>query len=183
MILAFDGRPEPMRRLVKELGIGKTRGAYLPRLGTLFLDRGYDVTIIGWERWFPHRLFWTEPGSAERELRRCACRDRRSKYSRQLVEFLDKGGRYELRPVTLADIARCLRTGRPPIINFNSALLCTRREHETRHVSVVTGLSRHDVTINDPSHRYGGTRTYAIDRLLYCCHTVGGQIVCITPKK
>lgn len=183
MILAFDGKDEPMRKLVKELGTGNTSGVHLPRLGTLFLDRGYAVTIIGYETWFPHRFFAAPPGPDVKEIRRWARRDPRTKYSRQLLEFLDKGGTLEVRPVKVADIRAALASGRPPIIDFDSALLCGKREWSASHVSVVTSLDRLNVTINDPSFRYGGMRTYAMEQLLYCCHRNGGSIVRVEPRR
>jgi hypothetical protein len=183
MILAFDGRAETLQALAKELGIGKTVGAFLPRLGTLFLHRGYDVRIRGWEFWFPNGLFYLPPERTRQALLRWCGKQGSTKYGQQLREFLPKGGRYEFGPVTGADISAELIAGRPAILDLDSAILCAKRARTNRHSVVATALAGNDVVVNDPSTTYGGRRTYPLDRVLYCCHAIGGSIISVRPAR
>ena len=154
----------------------------------VFLNHGYDVTIIGYEEAFPNRFIELENNQVVQEVLEWCARDtqdlswHRKALRRVYPPFFEAGGKLLPRAVTRRDIRNALRRGQPPIIAIDTVTLYLTREWTDPHYVVITGMDRDKISINDPYPDYGGRVEYDIDRFLHACYRNSGEALFIKPR-
>lgn len=187
MLTRYHGTRTSLRRLAQELRVGSS-GILSPRLGTWFLEHGFDVTIIGYEDAFPNRFITLDADEARVEVLDWCAREtkdlswHRKSLRRVFPHFFEAGGKFLPRPVSRRDIRSALRRGLPPIIAIDVVTLYLTRERVDPHYVVVTGLSRDTIALNDPYPEYGGAVEYDLDRFLHACYRNSGEALFIKPR-
>lgn len=187
MLTRYDGMHASLRRIARELRVGAS-GVLSPRLGTWFLENGYDVTIIGYEDAFPNRFIGLTDDEARDEVLSWCAREtqdlgwHRKALRRVYPAFFEAGGKLLPRPVSRRDIRNALRRGRPVIVAVDVVTLYLTREWTDPHYVVVTGMGNDRIAINDPYPEYGGAVEYDLDRFLHACYRNSGEALFIKPR-
>lgn len=187
MLMRYHGTRISLRRLAQELRVGSA-GILSPRLGTWFLEHGYDVTIMGYEDAFPNRFIALDADEARAEVLDWCAREthdlswKRKALRRIFPPFFEAGGKFLPRPVSRRDIRSTLRRGLPPIIAIDVVTLYLTREWTDPHYVVVTGMGRDKIAVNDPYPEYGGTVEYDLDRFLHACYRNSAEALFIKPR-
>lgn len=182
MVLSFYGKHISLVQIAKELRLGKRRGVKMAALGRWFLLRGFNVTLIAWWRGLP-ASFTRLAGSALRREEVRWCRRKQNNLRRDLLRFLEAGGIFEPRPVSVQDISKSLKRGIPPILNLNVLRLWKRNGWNGGHFVVPASLGPASMVVNDPNRRYGGRKEYSLTDILHACYSWSGGALFIAPKK
>ena len=187
MLARYYGMRISLRRLVRELRVGSS-GILTPKLGTWFLEHGFDVTIVGYEDAFPNRFIALDAEEAQAEVLKWCAREtqdlswHRKALRRVYPSFFEAGGKLLPRPVTRRDIRNALRRDQPPILAVDVVTLYLTREWTDPHFVVVTGMHRDRIALNDPYPDYGGAVEYDLDRFLHACYRTNGEALFIKPR-
>lgn len=179
----FDD-PVPFAELIREVPTLDDGGTLGVLLATHALARGYEATIITWNltlfdpTWFAPGA---EPMQAKLRARAEIKKDPKLRLAaRAYAEFLDRGGRVELRDLAPALLLHFLRK-RLPILTGLSATYLYRESRERTadaqpddiegdpvgHFTVLTGYSpsSSEVFVTDPMHPnpFSSEHTYPVD--------------------
>lgn len=185
MVAAYHGHRHTLKRLVRDLRI--RNGTFSSTVGRWFLECGYGVSIIGHGCSWPNRFIDLAPREAQREVRRWADRQRRSRtmgqpsFGRSYLRYIDAGGTVVPRPVRPSDILTALRRGLPPIISLDESILTRGRELFDPHFIVITGHVRGRFLCNDPYPGIGGRVAYDAEELLYAHARRDGDLIIAKP--
>lgn len=187
MVLAYHGRNYSLRRIVREMGVRRTRGIDLPSMGSWFLENEFDATLVACLKCLPPRFVSLSPEKVNDEVLRW-CRRKveepdhlRRLYRRVLPQFLERGGVFVPRPVAMCDLKNALRRKEPPILNLTVGGLYGIRTWSAGHYVVPAAFKGREVMINDSSSR-GGRKRYTADELLHACYAWTSGALFVKPR-
>lgn len=189
MVLAYHGRRYSVRRLAREMRVRKTRGIDRLELGVWFLENGFDVIL--------RACFGSMPGSfvalplerVNREVLRWCGRDveypswTRRMFRRVFPRFVERGGVFVPRPVTVDDIRESLKRKEPPIMSIAVGGIYAMRTWSMGHYVVPAAVRGDDMVINDPHRKRGGRKRYPIETLMHACYMLHGAALFVRPKE
>lgn len=181
MVLAYHGRTFSLGRLVREMGVRKSRGVRLAAMGLWFLKHGFEATIIAWWDRLP-ASFLKLTGDALRKEQLRWCARKQTALRREIKKFLKAGGKFEPRPVTFDDISVVLKKGEPPILNIRILRLWLRNGWRGGHFVVPVSLQGSSIIINDSNATYGGRKEYSLTDILYACYSWSAGALFISPR-
>jgi len=186
MILAWYGYHLSLPKIATAMNV-RADGVDLATLGSFFLDRGFGVTIEMWLNDFPNRFIGLSQGVNKELLRWCHRRgvlvDGGIKYRKTIPEFIERGGVFIPKPVSLRKLQEALRRCHPPILNLDVATVYEyKRAKQKGHFVVPTHITDSVTTINDPNRSYGGIKTYPTERILHASYSWSAGAIFIEPR-
>src|SRR5688572_9600412 len=185
MVLAYHGIMIPQRRIVRDMRVTETKGVDMLKMSLYFLRLGFEVTLVGWFKDLPHRLFRMKGDALRDELIRWSRRRTKSGTRRRswpFAEFFRLGGRYEPRPVTAKDLHAAIARREPPILNLDVATLWGLPHRQAGHYVVPIRVRGGKITVRDPNRNHGGTKTYPLADVLHACYRWSAGALFVRPK-
>lgn len=183
MLFAFFGRPMPIGRIAKEMGIGQTDPAWLFEAGNLFLKRGFEVTLYGCDDIPSGRLLATSKKARRELLTWCKKSfgdqpERGTHYFLALCDFARLGGRFETERAFPHAVHGELYLGNPVMLAVNVEHLWENGSSGS-HAIIATGISGGTMTILDPALPREG---YPLERVSKACLAGGGVALVVKSK-
>ncbi len=179
MVFAYhDGRSVSIGRLVREIGVREKRGVRMQAIGRWFLAHGFNATIVAWWKGLPASFLRLKGDALRREQLRW-CKRKRTAQRREMRLFLEAGGKFEPRPVTIGDIENTLKRREPPILNMDVLRLYKRNGRRGGHYVVPVSVKKSSIVVNDSNATHGGRKEYSFMDILHACysHSAGALFI------
>lgn len=182
MVMTYDGVKNKYADLIKKFDANKKdfKGLYLYEMGSLLIDKGYDVTFqsLNTIAFNKKQRSLDQQGIKDHVL---WLRDKRYAESKtfkpaldKFVDFTDKGGMVEVKLPTLEDLRAEIDNGRPIIASVTNHFLYGLRVGHNMHFVTIIGYDNQNFYVNDTGKFYNSgrfTNKYKNEDMLYAIYS------------
>ena len=169
MLLEYYGEKSSIGELKKEIKITK-EGTFVPQIGSWLLEHGFDVEIVTLH---PSLFTKKDIGISLREVKKrfealTFKSEKDKETSKYFIDFLDKGGKINVKIPNKTDIEEEINGKRPLFALLTSNFLLGSKPTFNFHFCVVTGIDDEFIYVNDPLwDKRGGKNKYLIEDFFY----------------
>lgn len=184
MLYHYYGEKLGIEDVMKGLRVYR-KGVFAANIGIGFVRNGFDARLVQMKTDVFPPSYRKLPSKAILEdlKKRIRNRDKSSKELRWNAEFIEAGGKAEHRVVLLEEIRKAIGEGHPPVTVIERKVLYGRGTGSEGHYVIPVNIAKGRITINDPSSRYGGIKTYPLKDFLFAFYSWQGIALFVKPKK
>jgi hypothetical protein len=184
MLYHYYGKRLSIKEVMKGVRPCKD-GVWASNIGIGFIKNGFDAKLVQLRNnLFPPK--YRKMGNnailkdMKREIRK---KDKHTPEIKWNIKFIEAGGKVEHRVLTLEDIKKALKQKNPPMMAIDRKVLYGKEVGFSGHYVIPVNFTKDNVTINDPSHKHGGIKTYPLNDFLYAFYSWKGIALFVKPRK
>ncbi|MBI2064665.1 MAG: C39 family peptidase [Candidatus Yanofskybacteria bacterium] len=191
MVLAYYGITTSLLKIVSRLRMLKN-GIYLPDLGRLLMEYGFETELRYWQIGMKPRWFGVNDSDQQRSILRTKVRNIHKREwdacRGKLLKYINTRGSLMFKPIMPSDIESELVAKRPVIMSVNSRVMLARGGTDRGHFIVVNHISDRDTQCSKSMLGYldpfdGRDHLKYLEDIMFCNHIWDGGGLLIRPAK
>jgi hypothetical protein len=184
MLYHYYGKSLSIKEVMKGIRPCKD-GVWISSIGIGFIKNGFDARLVQLKNdAFPPKYMKMGNKAILRDMKKRV--RKKGKHTPEIkwnIRFIEAGGKVEHRVLTLEDVKKAVRQGNPPMMAIERKVLYGKEAGLEGHYVIPVNFTKDEVTINDPSHEYGGIKTYPLDYFLFAFYSWQGIALFVKPRK